>query len=67
MSIRAALASFVLTALIAWSSTVPDSPDRVRRLGLFWLSIYASVMIAQSTWLGWRWLSRRLRRSHEAH
>jgi hypothetical protein len=68
MSVRAAFASIVLTALVSWSSFAPDSPDRVRWLGLFWLSIYASVMISQAAWLGWRWLSsRHPSHSHEAH
>ena len=58
MSVRAALAALILTPLLSLSSIVPDSPDRVR-LGLFRLSVYATVMIAQAAWLGWRWLSTR--------
>jgi hypothetical protein len=68
MSVRAALASIVLTASIAWSSIVPDGPERVRWLGLIWLSIYAGVMISQAAWVGWRWLSsRHSTHSHGAH
>ena len=59
MSLRAAFAALILTPLVSLTSIVPDSPDRVRWLGLFWLSVYASVMIAQAAWLGWRWLSTR--------
>ena len=59
MSLRAAFAALILTPLLSLTSIVPDSPDRVRWLGLFWLSAYASLMIAQAAWLGWRWLSTR--------
>ncbi len=59
MSVRAALLSIVLTALLSLSSVVPESPDRVRWTGLFWLAVYASAMLAQAAWLGWRWLSSR--------
>jgi hypothetical protein len=59
MSLRAAMASIILTAVVSLSSIVPESPQRVRWLGLFWLSVYASSMIAQAAWLGWRWLSSR--------
>jgi hypothetical protein len=59
MSLRAAAASIILTPLAALSSFAPDSPDRVRWLGLFWLVVYATTMIAQGAWAGWRWLFRR--------
>jgi hypothetical protein len=59
MSVRAALAAIVLTALLSLSSIVPDGPDRVRWTGLFWLSVYASVMLLQAAWVGWCWISRR--------
>ena len=59
MSMRAAFAALILTPLLSLTSIVPDSPDRVRWLAVFWLSVYASVMLAQAAWLGWRWLSRR--------
>lgn len=48
ISVRAALVSIILTALVSRAPVAPDSPDNVRRLGLFWLSVYASVMIAQA-------------------
>jgi len=60
MSVRAALAAVIVTALVSFSSIVPRTPDRVSWIAVFWLSVYASVMIAQAAWLGWRWLSRRL-------
>jgi len=41
------------------TSIVPDGPDRVRWLGLFWLSVYAAVMISQTLWVAWRVLSKR--------
>jgi hypothetical protein len=59
MSVRAAMAAIVLTALVSLFSLIPDSPDRVRRTGLLWLSGYATAMLAQAAWLGWRWLSSR--------
>ena len=59
MSVRAALLSIILTAFVSLSSIVPETPDRVRWTGLFWLSVYASAMLAQAAWLGWRWLSSR--------
>ena len=59
MSVRAALVAFVLTTFLSLSSIVPEGPDKVRVTGLFWLSVYASVMFAQAAWLGWRWLSNR--------
>ena len=59
MSVRAAMAAIILTALLSFSSIVPEGPDKVRWTGLFWLSVYASVMLAQAAWLGWRWLSNR--------
>ena len=59
MSVRAALAAMVLTTLLSLSSVIPDGPDKVRWTGLFWLSVYASVMFVQAAWLGWRWLSNR--------
>ena len=59
MSLRAAFAALILTPLVSLTSIVPDGPERVRWLGLFWLSVYASVMIAQAAWLGWRWFSTR--------
>jgi hypothetical protein len=59
MSARAALVSIVLTALVSFSSILPEGPDKVRWTGLFWLSVYASVMLAQGAWFGWRWLSSR--------
>ena len=59
MSVRAAMAAIILTALLSFSSIVPDGPDKVRWTGLFWLSVYATVMLAQAAWLGWRWLSTR--------
>ena len=59
MSVRAAMAAIVLTALVSFSSIVPNSPDKVRWIGLFWLSVYAVVMLGQAAWLGWRWLSTR--------
>jgi hypothetical protein len=68
MSVRAALAALILTPLLSVSPLVPDSPDRVRWLGLFWLSVYAGVMFAQAAWLGWRWVtSRHSSRPHHAH
>ena len=63
MSLRAAFAAIILTACLTLLSLVPDNPDRVRWLGLFWLTVYASVMLAQAAWLGWRWLSSRRRLS----
>jgi hypothetical protein len=65
MSLRAAMASVILTALVSFSSLVPESPDRIRWMGVFWLSVYASAMLAQAAWLGWRWLSSR--RASSAH
>ena len=59
MSLRAASAAIILTACLTLLSLVPDSPYKVRWLGLFWLAVYASVMLAQAAWLGWRWLSSR--------
>ena len=59
MSVRAAMMAIILTALVSFSSIVPNSPDKVRWIGLFWLAVYASVMLAQAAWLGWRWLSSR--------
>lgn len=59
MSVRAAMAAIILTALLSFSSIVPEGPDKVRWTGLFWLSVYASVMLAQAAWLGWRWLTAR--------
>ena len=59
MSVRAALASIVLTTLLSLSSIVPEGPDKVRWTGLFWLSVYATVMVVQAAWLGWRWLTNR--------
>jgi hypothetical protein len=56
MSLRAAMASVILTVLVSLSSMFPHSPERVRWLALFWLSVYAVLMIAQAAWLGWRWL-----------
>ena len=61
MSVRAALAAVVLTALLSLSSVVPEGPDRVRWTALFWLSVYAIVMIVQAAWAGWRWLTTRVR------
>ena len=61
MSVRAALAAIILTALVSFSSFVPRTPDRVSWIAVVWLSIYASVMIAQAAWFGWRWLSARAR------
>jgi hypothetical protein len=63
MSLRAAMVSLILTPLVSLSSLPPDSPNRVRWLGLFWLVTYATVMIAQTAWLGWRWLSSHSSRS----
>jgi len=59
MSVRAALTALVVTALVSFSSIVPESPDRVQWIALFWLSIYAGMMLVQAAWLGWRWLSSR--------
>ena len=59
MSVRAALAALVLTAFVSFSAIIPEGPDKVRWTGLFWLSVYASVMLAQAAWAGWRWLSHR--------
>jgi hypothetical protein len=61
MSVRAALAAIIVTALVSLSSVVPRSPDRVSWIAVFWLSVYASVMIAQAAWFGWRWFSTRAR------
>lgn len=59
MSVRAAMIAVIVTALVSFSSLVPDSPDRVQWIAVFWLSVYASVMIAQAAWLAWRWISSR--------
>jgi hypothetical protein len=59
ISLRSAMAAVVLTGLVAMSSMAPESPDRVRWLGLFWLSVYGIATIVQTLWLGWRWLSSR--------
>ena len=56
MSVRAAMAAIILTALVSFSSLVPESPDRVQWISVFWLSVYASVMFLQAAWFGWRWL-----------
>lgn len=61
MSVRAALTALIVTALVSFSSIVPESPDRVQWIALFWLSVYASVVIAQAAWFGWRALSTRVR------
>ena len=60
MSVRAALTAVILTAFLSLSSIVPEGPDKVPWTALFWLSVYASVMIVQAVWFGWRWLSGRL-------
>jgi hypothetical protein len=59
ISARAALTALIVTALVSFSSIVPESPDRVQWIALFWLLVYASVVIAQAAWLAWRWLSCR--------
>jgi hypothetical protein len=59
MSVRAAMIAVIVTALVSFSSLVPESPDRVQWIAVFWLSVYASVMIAQAAWLAWRWISSR--------
>ena len=59
MSARAALTALVVTALVSFSSIVPESPDKVRWIFLFWLSVYAGMMLVQAAWLGWQWLANR--------
>jgi hypothetical protein len=59
MSVRAALTALIVTALVSFSSIVPESPDRVQWIALFWLSVYAGMMLVQAAWLGWQWLSNR--------
>jgi hypothetical protein len=59
MSVRAAMTAVVVTALVSFSSFVPESPERVQWIAVFWLTVYATVMIAQAAWFAWRWLSRR--------
>jgi hypothetical protein len=66
MSLRAAMASIILTALLSQTSMAPDGPDRVRWLGVFWLSVYAIAMIAQAGWLAWRVISNRHESSSKA-
>ena len=67
MSGRAALVSIILTVLLSLSSIVPETPDKVRWTGLFWLAVYASAMLAQAAWLGCRWLfSGHSSRSHKS-
>ena len=61
MSVRAALAAVIVTALVSFSSIVPRTPDRVSWIAVFGLSVYVTVMLAQAAWLGWRWLSERTR------
>ena len=56
MSARAALTALIISALVSFSSIVPLGPERVQWIALFWLSIYASVVIVQAAWFGWRWL-----------
>ena len=56
MSVRAAMTALIVTALVSFSSFVPDTPDRVQWIAFVWLSIYASVVLAQAAWFGWRWL-----------
>jgi len=59
MSVRAALTALVATVLVSFSSIVPESPDKVRWILLFWLSVYAGMMLLQAAWLGWQWLANR--------
>jgi hypothetical protein len=59
MSVRAALTALVVTVFVSFSSIVPESPDRVQWIALFWLSVYAGMMVVQAAWLGWQWLSNR--------
>ena len=59
MSARAALTALVVTVLVSFSSIVPESPDKVRWIALFWLSVYAGMMLVQAAWLGWQWLANR--------
>ena len=51
MSVRAALAAVIVTALVSFSSIVPRTPDRVSWIAVFWLSVYVTVMLAQAAWL----------------
>ena len=55
MSVRAAMTAIIATALVSFSSLVPESPDRVQWIAVFWLSVYATVTVAQAAWFGWRW------------
>jgi hypothetical protein len=59
MSVRAALTALIMTVLISLSPIVPERPEGVQWIALFWLAVYASVMIAQAAWFGWRALSNR--------
>ena len=59
MSVRAALTALIVTAMVSFSSLVPESPHRVQWIAVFWLSVYAGVMIAQAAWLAWRYISSR--------
>jgi hypothetical protein len=59
MSVRVALTALVVTVLVSFSSIVPESPDKVRWILLFWLSVYAGMMLVQTAWLGWQWLTNR--------
>ena len=61
MSVRAAMTAVIATALVSFSSLVPETPDRVQWIAVFWLSVYATVTVAQAAWFGWRWLSTRTR------
>ena len=61
MSVRAALTALILSVLMSLSPIVPERPEGVQWLALFWLSVYASMMIAQAVWFGWRRLAARVR------
>jgi len=58
MSVRATLTALVMTVLISLSPIVPERPEGVQWIALFWLAVYATVMIAQAAWFGWRALTR---------